>query len=97
MDMSNESFAVITVTVELSDGGVRIYSKDVPGLHLASSDIGAALRDVAPAIKMLFKMNRGWDVEVKLGGHATTAGIEIPNPEVIASLGSATYLMQRAA
>lgn len=56
--------AVIMLTIERAGGLITITSKDVPGLHISSYDVKSACSNVIPAIKILFKKNRGLDVEV---------------------------------
>ncbi len=55
---------ICIVTEDRDDGGLRIHSPDVPGLHLSGANRDAVMRDVIPAIKHLFKANNGVDVEV---------------------------------
>ncbi len=56
---------VIKLEMEQREGLFYVSSADVPGLHLAGYDMRKVLADVVPAIKYLFKMNRGLDVEVR--------------------------------
>jgi predicted RNase H-like HicB family nuclease len=60
----NTTIAVIELTVEQRAGYTYVSSKDVPGLHLWGDDEEKVFRNIAPAIKILFKRNRGLDVEV---------------------------------
>lgn len=44
----------VTVTIEpREDGGLRVYSDEVPGLVLSHSDPDAIMRDVLPALRIL--------------------------------------------
>lgn len=61
---ANSSGAVIRVRIKRSGGYIRATSKDVPGLFLCSQDSETLERNIIPAIKLLFKLNRGLDVEV---------------------------------
>jgi hypothetical protein len=48
----------ITIHLEpRSDGGLRVYSDDIPGLVLSHSDAAAVLDDIAPVLKKLLKHN----------------------------------------
>lgn len=55
---------IVSVTFEdRGDGGLRVHSDDVPGLYLSSADRDAVLRDVVPAVELLFEKNHGIKVE----------------------------------
>ena len=54
---------VRVVFQDRGDGGLRVFSPDVRGLNLSGLDREAVLRDVVPAIKMLFKKNHDLTVE----------------------------------
>lgn len=52
---------VLTVTLEdRADGGLRVYSDDLPGLILSGRDKNAICNAIAPAITALFQ-HRGID------------------------------------
>ena len=57
------------VRIRIERRGNRFYvsSNDIEGLWLWGSDFEELMEDVAPAIKHLYKFNRGMDVEVKEG------------------------------
>jgi hypothetical protein len=59
------AFATIKLNVAHLGGMTYISSDDVPGLHLAGSDVSELCKQIEPAIKMLFKLNRGLDVAVQ--------------------------------
>jgi hypothetical protein len=47
---------VVTVTLQSrEDGGLRVYSDDLPGLILSGSDRGHVVSKIAPAIQVLFE------------------------------------------
>jgi hypothetical protein len=47
---------IVTVTVEdRGDGGLRVYSDDLPGLILSGADRTAVASKIAPAIQALFE------------------------------------------
>jgi hypothetical protein len=58
-----------TVRIRIERRGSRFYvsSNDIEGLWLWGSDFEELMEDIAPAIKQLYKFNRGMDVEVKEG------------------------------
>ena len=51
----------VHVHYELVDGWHVFRSEDVDGLYIASPDRERAFNDVAPAIEMLMKLNKGID------------------------------------
>jgi hypothetical protein len=55
---------VLEIRFEWQNGFLHVTSEEVPGLHLCGSNPQEVLDDVIPAIKALFKLNRGWNVEV---------------------------------
>lgn len=61
---STAAYAVIEVHFEFRYGRLHVRSEDVPGLYLCGPDTEKVMDDIIPAIKALFKLNRGWDVEV---------------------------------
>ena len=47
---------IVTVTMEdRGDGGLRVYSDDLPGLILSGADRTAVASKIAPAIQALFE------------------------------------------
>ncbi len=53
-------YLTISVTFERrEDGGLRVYSDDVPGLVLSGPDPVAVFEDVVPALERLFEHNKG--------------------------------------
>lgn len=57
-------YLTISVTFERrEDGGLRVYSDDVPGLILSGPDPVAVFEDVVPALERLFERNKGLRVE----------------------------------
>jgi hypothetical protein len=62
------SDAITTVCVSLEDredGGLRVFSDELPGLILSGQDKMALMKKIAPAITALFKAAKGWDVRVR--------------------------------
>jgi hypothetical protein len=58
--------AKVTVTFELrEDGGLRVYSKDVPGFVLSHSDAEAVVRDVVPALERILSHVHGRPIELR--------------------------------
>lgn len=66
MDMSKLSkFRTISVVLESRpDGGLRVYSDDVPGFFLSHSDREAVLSDVEPALETIIGYIVGGQVKV---------------------------------
>src|SRR5438270_403102 len=53
--MSDVTVTVLTVTLEdRDDGGLRVYSDDLPGLILSGEDKQAVCEAIAPAITAIF-------------------------------------------
>ena len=61
---ANTPIAVIELNIENRGGYVYVSSEDVPGLHLWGDDIQKVCQKIIPAIKLLFRLNRGLDIEV---------------------------------
>lgn len=61
---SNTALAVIELRIENRSGYIYVSSEDVPGLHLWGDDAKKVCQKIIPAIKLLFRLNRGLDVEV---------------------------------
>lgn len=49
--------AIMICFEEREDGGLRIWSDDVPGLLLSNADQDAVWRDVGPAVQALLFRN----------------------------------------
>ena len=61
--MYEGALIVRVIFQDRGDGGLRVFSPDVRGLHLSGADREAVLRDVVPAIKILFEKNHDLRVE----------------------------------
>lgn len=84
--MSDKSFK-ITVTFESRpDGGLRVWSEDVPGLVLSHPDINGVLADVPQAIKTILSHHLGGEIEVSplenLREALESRGIVSPPPSI---------------
>jgi hypothetical protein len=55
---------VVVVFERRSDGGLRIYSDDVPGFVLSSANADAAFADVQPALEGIISHMVGFQVRV---------------------------------
>lgn len=55
----------VRIKIEHRAGSIYVSSDDVPGLWLWGKDPDQVLNNVAPAIKALYKHNRGIEVEVE--------------------------------
>ena len=64
--MANQSIETVRVNIEYREGCVYVSSNDVPGLWLRGIDSNRVFNNIAPAIKALYKYNRGIDVEVDI-------------------------------
>jgi hypothetical protein len=68
--MNRQEYVVVTVTLEdREDGGLRVYSKDLPGLILSGPDKKEICDLIAPAIKGLLEYKGVHTISV----HATRA------------------------
>jgi hypothetical protein len=52
-----KEFAIQLLFLRCEDGRFRVHSPDVPGLHLAGSDLAAIRTDIEPIIKDLLYFN----------------------------------------
>lgn len=67
MDRAVDGLGVISVVFEnRSDGGLRVYSDDVPGFILSHPDSSAVMRDVEPALETIVGEMLGYPVKVLL-------------------------------
>ena len=63
--MADDSFETVKVKIARRNGCFYISSDDVPGLWLWGKNLEQLLKNTAPAIRTLYKYNRGVDVEVE--------------------------------
>ena len=63
--MSKGSFKVVVCFERRPDGGLRVYSDDVPGLVLSHTDVDGVLEDVVEALKVILSHKVGADVDVQ--------------------------------
>lgn len=61
---SSSPLAIVTVMIERRDGYIFAHSDDVPGLDLCSQNEESIAKNILAGIKLLFKLNRGLNVEV---------------------------------
>ena len=88
---------VVVVFEKRADGGVRIYSDDVPGFVLSHQDVDAAEGDVIPALEAIISEMLGLQVRVELLSPLREA---VPGKPVFgpgAELVRREYVTQRAA
>jgi hypothetical protein len=65
LEALESGFAKIVVVFERrADGGLRVYSDDVPGFVLSHPDAGAVQRDVVPALEGIISEIAGKPVRV---------------------------------
>jgi hypothetical protein len=63
--MSNRTFKLTVCFEQRPDGGLRVYSDDVPGLVLSSTDVDGVLDDVIEALKVILSERLRVEVEVE--------------------------------
>ena len=96
--MYEGALIVRVIFQDRGDGGLRVFSPDVRGLHLSGTDREAVLRDVVPAIKLLFEKNHGLHVEahpIVPTLESITGSAAEPMP-VIAAMETGQFAVRRA-
>lgn len=63
--MSDRTFKITVCFEPRPDGGLRVYSDDVPGLVLSSTDIDGVLADVTEALSFILSEQMHGKVEVR--------------------------------
>lgn len=63
--MSKGLFKVVVCFERRPDGGLRVYSDDVPGLVLSHTDVDGVLEDVVGALKVILSHRFSADVDVQ--------------------------------
>lgn len=58
-----ESFKIVIQVQQRDDGGLRVWSDDVPGLVLSNRDPQKVLADIKPAIEAILSQHLGCEVE----------------------------------
>lgn len=83
----HEQSITVRIEIEQRDGHIYISSRDVPGLYLWGDDPEEIVKSVIPAIKSLFRYNKGLEVDVSPGGRTPQqrwSGIErVPTDFVV--------------
>jgi len=64
MSPAPRSGTLIQIKIQQENGFYYITSDDVPGLHLWGDNIEVLFSDIIPAIKALYKHNKGIEVEL---------------------------------
>ena len=102
--MTNSQALVASITIMYQprgDGGLRVKSDDVPGLHLSGADPDEVWADIKPAIEMLFRDNHGIEVEVWPMAESVHEFIEEPAElaprSLIAAAETGHFAVKRAA
>jgi hypothetical protein len=67
---------------ERPDGGLRVYSDDVPGFFLSHPDRDAVLRDVAPALETIIGSLVGGAVRVVPGPRERDVSLSAQSPRI---------------
>ena len=65
MPSQTDRFKIVLKIQQRKDGGVRVWSDDVPGLVLSGPDPEAVRRDVRPAVEEILSARLGCKVEVR--------------------------------
>lgn len=60
-----QSFKIVLRMQMRDDGGLRVWSDDVPGLVLSHSDPAKVLEDIKPALETILSEAFGCDVEAR--------------------------------
>lgn len=63
--MKNRSFKVTVCFEPREDGGLRVWSEDVPGLVLSHTNIDGVLEDVTEALKLILSHQFETEIDVK--------------------------------
>jgi hypothetical protein len=64
--MTDQTIETVRIKIEERERCVYVSSDDVPGLWLWGKDQNRVFNSITPAIKALYKHNRGIDVEVEI-------------------------------
>ncbi len=82
--MTKHTYAVVTVTMEdRTDGGLRVFSADLPGLVLSGPDKMIVAKQTVTAIKALFELKGHSHVHVSPAKSPTEA-LKLPSPRDVA-------------
>ncbi|MBY5484420.1 hypothetical protein E0H36_08500 [Rhizobium leguminosarum bv. viciae] len=71
--MKSSSFKVTVCFEQRSDGGLRVWSEDVPGLVLSHESVDDVLEDVQAALKVILSHTFQANVEVEPLGNIRQA------------------------
>lgn len=63
--MAEASFKITVTFEKRDDGGLRVWSADVPGLVLSHADVDAVLEDVKTALEVLLSEQLGHPVAAR--------------------------------
>ncbi len=63
--MAEHPIETVRIKVVTRDGRLYVSSDDVPGLWLWGKDPEQVFKNIGPAIRVLYKYNRGMEVEVR--------------------------------
>ena len=73
-----ESFKVVLQMQRRKDGGLRVWSKDVPGLVLSHRDPQKVIEDIKPALEMILSAVFGCEVAAHRLGKLPKCVTEAP-------------------
>lgn len=63
--MENPAMRIAVTIVRREDGGLYVYSDDLPGFVLSHLDADAVLADIEPALKVFLGHVLKYDVDIK--------------------------------
>lgn len=79
------------------DGGLRVYSDDVPGFVLSHPDASLVERDIIPALEVIISEMRGQKVRVRLAPRETVdEAANAPRNEFRSKDGTVRYVAEAA-
>lgn len=83
---ASSRFAKVVVTFDpREDGGLRAYSKDVPGFVLSNSDPEKVIEGVVPALEFILSKTWGVEVEAAILSHIGENGSAFDCEEILSS------------
>lgn len=63
--MAEHPIETVRIKISYEDGCFYVSSEDIEGLWLWGHDLEVLFNNIGPAIKILYKYNRGMEVEVR--------------------------------
>lgn len=89
MSSEGKAFKVVITFERRDDGGLRVWSDDVPGFVLSHHDTDAVIGDIAPALETILSARLGGHVVaqplVNLKDELERSGVVEPDLSVLSS------------